>query len=91
MTELIIVSMAVTFILALLDPVVTLFSFLVSRVVLNTFFTLTLSAVGSLTLTLNLKHYFVNLFAIAFLSRFLLTVSGRIADYSPTIINQARD
>ena len=92
MVELLIVSLFVAFFLAVLVPVVEFINlFLIQPMVINAFFSITLSIAGNLLVGFPVKEFILRVFATAFVSRVFLALAEKATDYRPAVVNSARD
>lgn len=88
MYNIIVASLAVAFILALLEPLSDVISLFIDIKVINALFSITLSTVSLLILEPFETKAVIKILAIAFLSRTLLTIAERIATYRWTSVKQ---
>ena len=86
MFELLLVSMAVAFFLALMDKAVEFLSLFTSPIAINAVFSLVFSLGGALLIGYPIRELVLRTFAGAFFSRVLLTGAERIATYRPATV-----
>ena len=91
MFELLLVSLAVAFLLALFSFPIEVASMYMPPVAVNAFFSITLSVLSNLLINVSFKEYVLRVFATAFLSRVLLAVAEKMTDYRPAVVNSARE
>jgi len=90
MTTLLLVSLFVSFFLALLSLPIDILAMYIPTVAVNASFSISLSIVGNALIGFPIKEFIIRVFATAFVSRVLLAVAEKVTDYRPAVINSSR-
>lgn len=91
MFELLLVSLFVSFFLALLSTVVDFITLFIRPIIVNAFLSIALSVLGNLLIGFPIKEFILRVFATAFVSRVLFALAEKATDYRPAIVNSARE